>query len=177
MSTTTVDDELAGLRRRIGRLEALAEAGATAETSRIRRHVDALHYVEASVVAAARQAPDEVDGRLGQLKARLAAAEHAVVADVADKWPTFAWAVEEELRSWDTYLERLQASVAAKAWKAREQAEASIGDVRSRRIAVDERLAQARDASDGASDAARRRVTAAREELEQKADELAAKLK
>ena len=55
--------------------------------------------------------------------------------------------MEAELHSWDTYLERLQTSVAARAWKAREQAETAIGDVRSRRIAVDEHLAQVRDAA------------------------------
>ena len=97
-----------------------------------------------------RQAPDEVEEKLGQLKTRLAVAEHSLAADVSDDWATFAAAVEAELRSWDTYLERLQTSVAAKAWKAREQAEAAIGDVRSRRIAVDERLAQARDTVGGA---------------------------
>ena len=63
-----------------------------------------------------------------------------------------------------------------KAWKAREQAEAAIGDVRNRRIEVDERLAQARNAAGDAAEDARRRVTAARDEFEQKADELSAKL-
>ena len=61
-------------------------------------------------------------------------------------------------------------------WKAREQAEAAIGDVRDRRLAVDERLAQARDAAGDVSQEARTRVTAARDELEEKADELSAKL-
>ena len=46
----------------------------------------------------------------------------------------------------------------AKAWKARERAEAAIGEIRSRRIAVDERLAQARDAAGDASQEARKRV-------------------
>ena len=101
-------------------------------------------------MAAVRQAPDEVEEKLGRLKTRLAVAEHSLAADLSDDWATFAAAVEAELRIWDTYLERLQTSVAAKAWKAREQAEAAIGDVRSRRIAVGERLAQVRDA-DGRS--------------------------
>jgi len=84
--------------------------------------------------------------------------------------------VEAELHSWDTYLERLQTSVAAKAWKARERAEAAIGDVRIRRIAVGERLAQVRYSDGAASQEARKRVTAARDELEQKAAELSARL-
>ena len=145
-------------------------------TPRIRRHLDALHQEETAVRAAVRQAPDEVEEKLGQLKTRLDVAEHSLEADASDDWATFAAAVEAELHSWDTYLERLQTSVAAKAWKAREQAEAAIGDVRSRRIAVDERLAQARDSAGDASQEARKRITAARDELEQKAAELSTKL-
>jgi DNA repair exonuclease SbcCD ATPase subunit len=173
MSTTTIEDQLAEIRRRIDRLQAHAQAAAP----RIRRHLDALHQEEAAVRAALRQAPDEVEEKLGQLETRLDVAEHSLEADVSDNWATFAAAVEAELHSWDTYLERLQTSVAAKAWKAREQAEAAIGDVRSRRIAVGERLAQARDAAGDASEDARKRVTAARDELEQKADGLSAKIK
>jgi hypothetical protein len=176
MSTTTIDDQLAELRGRIDRLQALAQVDAAAERSRIQRHLDALEQEEASVLATAHRAPDEVEEKLGQLKTRLAVAEHSLVADVSDDWETFAAAVEEELRGWDTYLERLQTSVAAKAWKAREQAEAAIGDVRSRRIAVGERLAQMRASAGAASQEARKRITAARDELEQKAAELSTKL-
>jgi hypothetical protein len=70
----------------------------------------------------------------------------------------------------------MQTTVATRAWHAREQAEAAIGEVRSRRIDIDERLAEARDASDGGWQKQRERVSAARDELEQKADELSAKL-
>jgi hypothetical protein len=177
MSTTTIEDQLAEIRGRIERLRVREHADAPAKRARIRRHLDVLHPEEASVRAAVRHAPDEVEGKLGQLRTRLDVAEHSLTADVSDDWATFAAAVEAELRSWDTYLERLQTSVAAKAWKAREQAEAAIGDVRSRRIEVDERLAQARDAAGDVSEHARKRVTAARDELEQKADELSAKIK
>ena len=177
MSTTTIEDQLADVRPRIHRLQALAQVDAAAESARIQRHVDALRQDEASVLAAVRRAPDEVDAKLGQLKTRVAVAENSAVADLSDDWETFAGAVERELRSWDTYLERLQTTVAAKAWNARERAEAAIGDVRDRRIAVDERLAQARHSAGDASQEERWRVTAARVELEEKADELAAKLK
>ncbi len=172
MSTTTIEDQLAEIRRRIERLRARAQAGAP----RIRLHLDALHQEEAAVRAAVREAPDQVEEKLGQLKTRLDAAEHSLEADASDDWATFAAAVEAELRSWDTYLERLQTSVAAKAWKAREQAEAAIGDVRSRRIAVGERLAQVRDSAGATSQEARNHITAARDELEQKAAELSTKL-
>jgi hypothetical protein len=176
MSTTTIEDQLADVRRRIDRLQALAQADAAAERSRIQRHLDALEQEEASVLAAAHRAPDEVEEKLGQLRTRLGVAEHSVAADVSDDWASFAAAVEDELRSWDTYLERLQTNVAAKAWKAREQAEAAIGDVRSRRIAVGERLAQTRDSDGAALQEARKHITAARDELEQKAAELSTKL-
>ena len=176
MSTTTIEDQLAEVRRRIDRMQALAQFDATAASARIQRHVDAVHHDEASVLSAARRAPDEVDAKLGQLKTRVAVAENSLYADLSEDWDTFAAAVESELRGWDTYLERLQTGVAAKAWKAREQAEAAIGDVRDRRLAVDERLAQARDAAGDVLQEARTRVTAARDELEEKADELSAKL-
>ena len=177
MTTTTIEDQLAEVRRRIARLQVLAQSGLVAERARIQRHLDALHQEEASVLAAVREHPDEVEEKLGQLRTRLDVAEHSLAADLSDDWTTFAAAVEDELRSWDTYLERLQASAVAKAGTAREQAEAAIGDVRSRRIAVYERLAQARDDVDGAWHEQRNHVSAARDELEQKADELSARIK
>jgi hypothetical protein len=177
MSTTTIEEQLAEIRGRIDRIRVREHVAAAAERARIRRHLAVMHQGEASVRAAVRHAPDEVEEKLGRLRTRLDVAEHSLTADVSDDWATFATAVEAELRSWDTYLERLQTSVAAKAWKAREQAEAAIGDVRSRRIEVDARLAQARDAAGDASEDARKRVTAARDNLEQKADELSAKIK
>ena len=81
------------------------------------------------------------------MRTRLDVAELSLEADGAEDWETFAAAVEAELQCWDTYLERLQTGVAAKAWKAREQAEAAIGDVRSRRIALGERLARGAQSS------------------------------
>ena len=172
MSTTTIEDELDEIHRRMDRLEALAQAGAP----RVGRHLDALHQEAAAVRTAVRQAPDEVEENLGRLRTRLAVAEHSLAADLSDDWPTFADAVEAELRVWDTYLERLQTGVATRAWKAREQAEAAIGDVRGRRIAVGERLLEASDSTGPASQEARKHITAARDELEQKAAELSMKL-
>ena len=172
MSTTTIEEQLAEIRGRIHRLRAREDASAD-ERARIQRHLAVLHQGEASVRDAVRNAPDEIEERLGQLRTRLDVAEHSVTADASGDWASFAAAVEAELRSWDSYLERLQTSVAAKAWRAREQAEAVIGDVRGRRIEVDERLAHA----GGALEDARNRVTAARDKLEQKADELSATIK
>ena len=176
MSTTTIKDPIEDARRRIDRLHAFAHSGAAADSSRIRRHLDALHREEASVLAAAREAPEEIEEKLGQLRTRLAVAENALVADISDEWTTFAAAVEDELRSWGVYLERVQAT-AAKAGNARERAEAAIADVRTERIAVHDRLAQARADVNGAWHEQRNHVSAARDELERKADELPAKIK
>jgi hypothetical protein len=152
----TIEEQLAAVRRRIERLHA------SGEVPRLRRHLDLV---------------DDVEQKLGQLKTRLDVAEHSLAADVSGDWPTFAAAVEAELESWDTYLERLQTTVATRAWHAREQAEAAIGDVRSRRLAVDERLVQERGSAGEGWREQKERVSAARDELEQKADELSAKIR
>ena len=177
MSTTTIEDHVAEVRRRIVRLQVLARTGLVAEGARIQRHLDALHKEEAAALAALRRGPDEVVEKLGQLRTRIAVAENSLVADVSGEWMTFAAAVEDELRSWDIYLERLQATAVAKAGNARERAEAAIADVRTQRIAVYDRLAQARENVNGAWHEQRNHVSSARDELEQKADELSAKIK
>jgi hypothetical protein len=145
VSTTTIETQLAEVRHRIEQLHA------SGEVPRLQRHLDLV---------------DDIEQKLAQLKTRLDVAERSLAADVSGDWATFAVAVEAELESWDTYLERLQTTVATRAWHARERAEAAIGDVRSRRLAVDDSLAHG----------VRERVTEARDELEQKADELSAKL-
>jgi hypothetical protein len=104
-------------------------------------------------------------------------AENSLVADVSGEWMTFAAAVEDELRSWDTYLERLQATAVAKAGNARDQAEAAIAGVRTQRIAVHDCLAQAPVNVNGAWHEQRKHVSWVRDELEQKADELSARIK
>jgi hypothetical protein len=174
MSTTTIEDQLTDVRRRIARLRALAQSDAVEERARIQRHVDALHREEAAVLAAERRAPEEVEGKLGQLRTRLAAAESSVTADFSDEWSTFTAAVEQELRSWDTYVERLQATAVARAGTSRERAEAAIADVRARRIDVFDRLTQAWRDVNGAWREQRDQVSAARDALEQTADELSA---
>jgi hypothetical protein len=164
-TTTSVDDQLVQIRRRIDRLAAHAHA----DSPRVWRHLDALRQAEDAVLAALREdAPDEVDESLAQLKMRLDIAEHSLEADAAEDWASFAAAVEAELHGWDTYLERLQASAVAEAWKRRERTEAAIGDLRDRRIAAGERLAQAHDGSA----AARKHITAARNDLDKRAAEL-----
>lgn len=154
MSTTTIEEQLADVRRRIE--QAQAEGG----MPRLQRHLDLV---------------EDVEQKLAQLKTRLDVAERSLAADASGDWATYAAAVEAELESWDTYLERLQATVATRAWHAREQAETAVSEVRTRRLAVDERLAQA-PVHNGGWREQEERVSEARDALEQKADELSAKL-
>ena len=173
MSTTntTIDDQLVQIRRRIDRLSSHAQADAP----RVWRHLEPLRRAEDAVLAALRQGPvDEVEENLAQLKTRLDIAEHSLDADAAEDWASFATAVEAELRSWELYLERLQTTAVARAWKTREQTEAAISDLRSRRIAAGERLAQVCRTSGDVSPAARRHITAARNQLDKRAAELSA---
>ena len=176
MRTTTIEEQLARARRRIDLLHAAARAG-TSELQRIGFHLEALRRVEAGVRAAALDAPEEVEERLVLLTTRIDVTEKSLAADASDEWPTFSAAVTAELASWDTYLERLQATAAAKGGDARTRVEAAIADVRSQRIAVDDRLARARANVADAWHAQRSQVCAARDELERKAAELSATLR
>ncbi len=155
MTRTTIEEQRAKVRHRI------ESQRASAEVPRLRRHLDLV---------------DDLEQTLAQQRARLDVAERSLAADASDHWATYTAAVTAELESWDTYLERLQATIATRAWQARDQAEAEIRDVRSRRIAVDERLAQARHADSNGWQEQREHVDAARDALEQKADELSARL-
>jgi hypothetical protein len=146
------------------------------DRTRVARHLDALHHAEASVVTAANRSHEEAEERFGRLMTRLAVAERSVAADVSDEWTAYANAVEDELRSWDTYLERLQATAVANAWEGRDRAENALADVRTKRIAVYGVLDQARKDVNGAWHEQRNNVNTARAELEQKADELSANL-
>jgi len=89
----------------------------------------------------------------------------------------FRATVEEELRRWDVFLERMQAAAATRTGKAREQAEAAISDLRQLRLTVSERLAQMRDSSGAAWDEHEEKLAAAREELQRKANELSTKFR
>jgi len=136
-------------------------------------HLDALRQEEASVHSAASHAPEEVEGKLIQLKTRLAVAENSLAADVADDPAEFAAAVESELRNLDAYLERLQTQAAAQTGESRGQAEAEIRDLRKRRVALPERVARVTRASGDAWQQHKHDFATARAELEQRADEIA----
>lgn len=157
----TKEEQLAAIGRRIDMLQA---------------HLDALREEEASARSAASHAPDEVEGKLIQLKTRLAVAENSLAADITDERADYAAAVESELRSLDAYLERLQTRAAAQTGESREQAEAAISHLRKRRLALASCVARVTRASGDAWQQQKQDVATATAELERKADELANEL-
>jgi len=177
MSTTTMEEQLSELGSRIDELQARAQGAAAAVKPRVQRHVDALRQQEAEAHDAVRKASDDADDRLIELKMRVVVADRVVSTDLSELRAAFPQAVEEELRSWDAYFERLQAMAAAKTGQARERAEAAISDFRKFRLAVADRLAKLHETSAAKWNEQKALVDAARDQLEQKADAIAAKLR
>ena len=175
MPTRTVEERLADIGRQIDGLEAKARAGGGEAKSLIQRQLGALRQQEASARAAAHEGTEAFDEKFEQFEARFRVAQSSLAADLADNRKKFADAVENELHSWDTYFERLQAQTALRAANAREQSEAAISDRRRRRNTLAERLADARNASGEAWDEQKMRIAAARDDLERKADDVSAK--
>jgi uncharacterized coiled-coil DUF342 family protein len=89
---------------------------------------------------------------------------------------TFVAAVGAELRRWDAHLERLQVKAATTERSARERAEAAISELRRHRTTLSQRLGEVRSASAEARSEGRKSVQAARDELKQRAAEVAARL-
>jgi hypothetical protein len=177
MATKTIEEHLAEIGRHIDRLQARARAGSAEARSRIQPTVDALREQEAAVRAAIRKADDSALQRIEQLDARLDVAAQSLLTNLADDKATFTSAVEAELHTWDGFFERLQTAAATKTGRAHEQMKASIADLRERRSSVAELVTKVRAASDEAWRTQKKKLTTARDELEQKADELAAKLR
>ena len=177
MPTTTIEERLAEMGRQIDGLEVKARAGGDEARSRIQRQLGALRQQEASARAAAHDGAAAFDERFEQFEARFRVAQSSLAAELADNRNKFADAVENELHSWDTYFERLQAQTEMRAASAREQSEAAISDLRRRRNTLAGQLAEARTASGETWDEQKQRIAAARDDLERKADEVSAKFK
>lgn len=177
MQTTTFEERLAQMDRQIDELEAKARSTGGEAKGRIQRELGALRQQEASARAAAEQPTDGFDEKFEQFQARLRVAQTAVAADLTENREKFADAVDDELHKWDAYFERLQAQTALRAASTREKAEGAISELRHRRNVVAERLADVRAASGEAWDEQKKRLGAARDDLERKADELSAKFK
>jgi hypothetical protein len=177
MPTTTFEERLAQMGRQIDQLEAKGRSSASEATARIQCEIGALREQEACARAAAAEPTDSFDEKFEQFQARLRVAQSAVAADLTENREEFADAVDDELREWDTYFERLQAQTALRAASTREKGEAGISDLRRRRNEVAERLVDVRAASGEAWEEQKKRLGAARDDLERKADELSARFK
>jgi hypothetical protein len=177
MGTTAVDERLDEMHRQIEALEAKGRTSTGEAKSRIQRQLGTLRQQEASARAAAEQRTDTFDEKFEQFQARFHVAESAVAADLSGNRNEFADAVDDELHKWDTYVERLQAQMAMRAANARERAESSISDLRRHRNNIAERLAAARTSSGDEWNEQKKQIGAARDELQQKADEFSANFK
>jgi hypothetical protein len=153
---------------------------------RVSRRVDALRAHEARTRIRLRElheadqsAGEEHVAELGQeldeLDVETAIAEAQLDADLAADSVAFAAAVQAELGAWTTYIDAMQAKAATSKSHAREQQEAVIRRVRERQAAARQRLQEYRDAADDASATLRARVSQAMDDLDQAAEEAAAK--
>ena len=179
MATATIEERLAAVRHHLEELETRAKSVPADAKPRVKRHLAALQKdmksadaalegARARTAKAAVKGTREVEDRIELLDDRVEVAEHSLTADVARDAKSFMHAVEDELRTWNDYLDHLQAKSATK----KAAAELKLGVDR-----LAKRLKDAQAMSGKQWDAQKKRVIAAREELERKADELAAKLK
>ena len=198
MSTKT-DSRLDEMRRRIGELEAKAQAAGDKAKHSIEGQVAALREHEAAARAAAREAHEArmenvaaheeaaeaklqqadaaADAKAEQLQTRLKAAEDAISAELAEDRQAFSDAMHAYLDDFKRLSTELNEKAKTMSGSAREQAEAAISDIRRRRDAVAEQLAHVGAASGERWRESKASVAAARAELERKADEAMKKLR
>lgn len=167
---TATNDYLGEARRRIARLEVQAQRGTADAKSRMGRYLDTLRLDEESARASAHELAAAVDGSLEQLETELELAEHRVAAEFAATWEQFTAAIDAELRRWDAYLGRMQTKAAAKTGAAREQAEATVAELRRRRVSIGKSLADLGTRPSDAWNDAKARVLAQLDELKSDAD-------
>lgn len=177
MATMTKEERLAEMRRRIDDLEARARNGTPEMQERLQRRFDALLNDAEAAGAAIDERTVLAEEKLFDLEARVDSTAKRVSAELSGDKESFAHAVEEELDDWNAAIERLQARAAVKAASARDQAEISVAELRQARNRAAERLADARSSTGEAWEEQRKRVTAALDDLEQKAREASARFK
>jgi hypothetical protein len=168
MSEVVTDYRLAEAHGRVERLEEDAQ-GTAEENARITRHLDAVRAAQASAVAAAREAGDRFENALETLATRLAIARHRLTAELTHDRDRFEWAVEQELRDWETYLSRLEHG-SAKEGSTGGASQEAVAELRLRYKAVESRLGELRAATGETWSERRELVEAALDELEQAAD-------
>jgi hypothetical protein len=167
---TATDEHLGEVRRRIDRLEVKAHGGTADAKSRMQRYIDTLRRDEESARASTRERAAAVDETLEQLDNELELAEHRVAAEFAETEDQFTDALEAELHRWDAYLNRLQAKAAAKTGAARERAEATIADLRQRRVSIGKSLSDVGTAAGEGWRDTKTRALAELDELKNEAD-------
>ena len=177
MPTMTKEQRLAEIRQRIGDLEKRSRNGPAEAQARLQRTLDGLREDVDAASAALDEKADAVEERFAELESRVDIAAKREAAEMTSDATSFADAVEAELHDWDAAIERMQARAAVKAYSARERAEASVTELRKARNRAADRLAESRSSSGEAWEEQKKRVTAALDDLEQKAREAAARLK
>jgi hypothetical protein len=167
---TATEERLGHMRRRIDRLELRARSGAADVRSRTQLRTHQLRDEQLATVISVHFHAAAAEETVEELATDVEMAEHRLAAELADDRDTFAAAVEAELNGWDAYLDRKQAKAAARTAPARERAESAVGDLRQRRIAVAESLADVRSAPADAWPNAKSSILGALGELRQQAD-------
>ena len=175
MPTMTKEQRLAEIRQRIDDLEERARNGPAEAQARLQRTFDGLRDDVDAASAALDEKADAVEERFAELESRVDIAAKREAAEMYGDATSFADAVEAELHDWDAAIERMQARAAVKAYSARDRAEASVAELRKARNRAADRLAESRSSSGEAWEEQKKRVTAALDDLEQKAREAAAK--
>jgi hypothetical protein len=173
----TKEQRLAEIRQRIGDLEERSRNGPAEAQARLQRTFDGLRDDVEAASSALDEKADAVEERFAELESRVDIAAKREAAEMTSDATSFADAVEAELHDWDAAIERMQARAAVKAYNARERAEASVAELRKARNRAADRLAESRSSSGEAWEEQKKRVTAALDDLEQKAREAAVKLK
>jgi hypothetical protein len=179
MSTTTqtVQERLADVRRRLDELARRTNALSGEAGTRAQRRLSTLRQELTSIGSSARLAPDAVAERLDELESRVRVVASSLRAEAAADRKSFVEAVEDELHEWDSYLGRLQARAAGLVGGARKRAQEAVDELRTRRVALGDRLEEVRAASGGLWHERRQRLANTREELERKVDELSFRFK
>jgi hypothetical protein len=182
MATKTSDQRLEEMHDRIDRLQAQAQASGTQARDSMKGQLDALRQQEASARTALKEAHDvkkqeaseraaAANDKLRQLETRAKNAEHALAAELAEDKKTFVDTMNADLDEFEALFHRMEEKAAAKTGSAREQAEATVAELRRSKETVAERVAKVRDASEDQWRARKKDVTEARTKLERKVDD------
>jgi predicted nucleic acid-binding Zn-ribbon protein len=110
------------------------------------------------------------DERLEEIRHRIDGLETRLKKTGDDK-QAFTDTMESDRQDFKALFKRLEAKAGEKSGAAREQADASISDLKGSQQKVSERLAELREASGAHWHERRDKVTSARGELKQKLDE------